>query len=466
MNIEQLYTNCLAEAAYYVESEGEVAIIDPMREVEPYLKKAEENGHTIKYIFETHFHADFVSGHVDLAKKTGAEIIYGPTAEAGYKITVAEDGQVFKLGNVTLEVLHTPGHTLESSCFLLKDENGVDKALFSGDTLFIGDVGRPDLAVKSELTKEDLAGMLYDSLETKIKPLADDVMVYPAHGAGSACGKNLSKETFDLLGNQKENNYAMRAQPREEFIMQVTEGILPPPQYFPKNAVMNKTGYKDIDEIMESAHNGLSLNEFKAKREEGMVVLDTRHQKDFVNSFIPGAVFIGLNGQFATWLGTLIEDLNAPILLITDSGKEEESVLRCARVGYNNVVGYLEGGMATWTAAGEATDSIESISAEEFAVRHSGGDLNTLDVRREGEHQAEHVEGSELFPLDYFNETLHKLDDQKEYHVHCAGGYRSVIACSIMKKVGHDSVIDVAGGFGAIKKTDIPTSEYVCPSTL
>ena len=466
MNIEQLYTNCLAEAAYYVESEGEVAIIDPMREVEPYLKKAADNGHTIKYIFETHFHADFVSGHVDLAKKTGAEIIYGPTAEAGYKITVAEDGQVFKLGNVTLEVLHTPGHTLESSCFLLKDENGVDKALFSGDTLFIGDVGRPDLAVKSELSKEDLAGMLYDSLETKIKPLADDVVVYPAHGAGSACGKNLSKETFDLLGNQKKYNYAMQAQPREEFIKQVTEGILPPPQYFPKNAVMNKTGYKDIDEIMESAHNGLSLDEFKAKREEGMVVLDTRHQKDFVNSFIPGAVFIGLNGQFATWLGTLIEDLNAPILLITDSGKEEESVLRCARVGYNNVVGYLEGGMAAWTAAGEATDSIESISAEEFAKRHSEGNLNTLDVRREGEHQAEHVKGSELFPLDYFNETLHQLDDQKEYHVHCAGGYRSVIACSIMKKVGHDSVIDVAGGFGAIKKTDIPTSEYVCPSTL
>ena len=379
---------------------------------------------------------------------------------------MAEDGQEFKLGKVSFKVLHTPGHTLESSCFLLRDESGKDKALFSGDTLFIGDVGRPDLAVKSELTKEDLAGMLFDSLETKIKPLADDIVVYPAHGAGSACGKNLSKETFDLLGNQKETNYAMQARPKEQFIRQVTEGILPPPQYFPKNAVMNKQGYKAIDEVMESAHNALSLDQFKKKREEGMVVLDTRHQQDFVKSFIPGAVFIGLNGQFATWLGTLIEDLNAPILLVSDPGKEEESVLRCARVGYNNVVGYLDGGMNSWTAAGEGTDSIESISAEEYAKRHGAGQVTTLDVRREGEHLSEHVPGSEHFPLDYFNETLHTLDKQKEYHVHCAGGYRSVIACSIMKKVGHDSVIDVAGGFGAIKNTDIETSDYVCPTTL
>lgn len=466
MRIEQLYTNCLAEAAYYIESDGEVAIIDPMREIEPYLKMAEEKGDKIKYIFETHFHADFVSGHVDLAKKTGAEIIYGPTAKAGYKMTVAEDGQEFKLGKVSFKVLHTPGHTMESSCFLLRDENGKDKALFSGDTLFIGDVGRPDLAVKSDLTKEDLAGMMYESLNTKIKPLADDIVVYPAHGAGSACGKNLSKETFDLLGNQKQNNYALQEIPKDEFIRQLTEGILPPPQYFPKNAVMNMQGYKAIDEVMESAHNALSMDQFKQKREEGMVVLDTRHQQDFVKSFIPGSVFIGLNGQFATWLGTLIENLDAPILLITDPGKEEESVLRCARVGYNNVIGYLDGGLAAWNEAGEETDSIESISAEEYARRHSNGDITTLDVRKEGEHLSEHVPGSELFPLDYFNEKLHTLDKEKEYHVHCAGGYRSVIACSLMKKVGHDSVIDVAGGFGAIKNTDLKTSDYVCPTTL
>jgi hydroxyacylglutathione hydrolase len=466
MRIEQLYTECLSEAAYYIESEGEVAIIDPMREIEPYLKMAEEKGDKIKYIFETHFHADFVSGHVDLANRTGAQIIYGPTAKTGYKITVAEDGQTFKLGNVSLKVLHTPGHTLESSCFLLSDENGKDKALFSGDTLFIGDVGRPDLAVKSDLTKEDLAGLMYDSLNSKIKPLADDIMVYPAHGAGSSCGKNLSKETFDLLGNQKQNNYALQEIPKDEFIRQLTEGILPPPQYFPKNAVLNMQGYKAIDEVMESAQNGLSLDQFKKHRSDGVLILDTRHQDDFIRAFVPGSMFIGLGGAFATWLGTLVEDLNAPIVLITEVGKEEEAVLRCARVGYTNVLGYLSGGFGTWENAEEPTNTFESISAEEFSKRHGTGDLVTLDVRKEGEYNSGHVVGAKLFPLDFYNSALNELSNNQEYLVHCAGGYRSVIACSLMKKAGHNSIVNVTGGYDAIKTTAVSMEETVCPSTL
>ena len=466
MKIEQLYTKCLSEAAYYIESEGEVAIIDPMREVEPYLKMAEENGDTIKYIFETHFHADFVSGHLDLANKTGAEIIYGPTAKTGYKVTVAEDGQEFKLGTATFKVLHTPGHTLESSCFILRDENGKDKALFSGDTLFIGDVGRPDLAVKSDLTKEDLAGLLFDSLATKIKPLADDVVVYPAHGAGSSCGKNLSKETFDLLGNQKENNYALQLTSKDEFVRQLTEGILPPPQYFPKNAMLNMQGYKSIDDVMESAQNALSLHQFKTHRDNEILILDTRHQNDFVTAFVPASMFIGLDGAFATWLGTLVEDLDAPIVLITEVGMEEEAVLRCARVGYNNVLGYLDGGFETWSNAGEPTDSFESISAEEFSKRHGTSNLVTLDVRKEGEYNSSHVTAVKLFPLDFCNSALNELPKEQEYLIHCGGGYRSVIACSLMKKAGFDSVIDVAGGFDAIKETNISMEETVCPSTL
>ena len=466
MKIEQLYTKCLSEAAYYIESEGEVAIIDPMREVEPYLKMADENGDTIKYIFETHFHADFVSGHIDLANKTGAEIIYGPTAKTSYKVTVAEDGQEFKLGKTTFKVLHTPGHTPESSCFLLRDENGKDKALFSGDTLFIGDVGRPDLAVKSDLTKEDLAGMLFDSLATKIKPLADDVVVYPAHGAGSSCGKNLSKETFDLLGNQKENNYALQLTSKDEFVRQLTEGILPPPQYFPKNAMLNMQGYKSIDDVMESAQNALSLHQFKTHRDNGILIVDTRHQNDFVRAFVPSSMFIGLDGAFATWLGTLVEDLDAPIVLITEVGMEEEAVLRCARVGYNNVLGYLDGGFETWSNAGELTDSFESVSAEEFAQRHGSNELVTLDVRKEGEYSSNHVTGAKLFPLDFYNSALNELPKEQEYLIHCGGGYRSVIACSLMKKAGFNSVIDVAGGFDAIKETNISMEETVCPSTL
>jgi glyoxylase-like metal-dependent hydrolase (beta-lactamase superfamily II)/rhodanese-related sulfurtransferase len=466
MKIEQLYTKCLSEAAYYIESEGEVAIIDPMREVEPYLKMAEENGDTIKYIFETHFHADFVSGHIDLANKTGAEIIYGPTAKTDYKVTVAQDGQEFKLGAATFKVLHTPGHTLESTCFILRDEDGKDKALFSGDTLFIGDVGRPDLAVKSDLTKEDLAGMLFDSLATKIKPLANDVVVYPAHGAGSSCGKNLSKETFDLLGNQKENNYALQLTSKDEFVRQLTEGILPPPQYFPKNAMLNMRGYKSIDDVMESAHNPLSLHQFKTYRDNGILILDTRHQNDFVRAFVPSSMFIGLGGAFATWLGTLVEDMDAPIVLITEVGMEEEAVLRCARVGYNNVLGFLDGGFETWSNAGERTDSFESIPAEEFSKRHGTGNLVTLDVRKEKEYNLSHVTGAKLFSLDFIGGNLNEISKENNYLVHCAGGYRSVIACSLMKKAGINSVIDISGGYESIKQTDVVMEETVCPSTL
>lgn len=466
MKIEQLYTKCLAQGAYYIESNGEVAIIDPLRETTPYLEMADQAGAKIKYIFETHFHADFVSGHVDLAKKTGAEIIFGPEATAGYDITVAKDGQEFKLGALTIKVLHTPGHTLESSCFLLKDENGVDRALFSGDTLFIGDVGRPDLAIKSDLTEKDLAGMLFDSLNNKLKPLADDVIVYPAHGAGSACGKNMSSETFDTLGHQKQTNYALLATDKEAFIEELTTGILPPPQYFPKNAMLNKSGYQSIDKVMESAERSLTLDQFNAQIEAGALVIDTRHQSKFVEGFIPGSLSFPLGGQYAVWLGTLIENLNTPIVMVADEGKEEEAVMRSARVGYDNIIGFLKGGFETWTGAGNPTGSIESITPQEFADRFRSRKLNVLDVRKPGEFSAEHVQDAETFPLDFINGHIDRLDKNTEWHVHCAGGYRSVIACSIMKKHGYTNVIDVKEGFNGIKKTAIQTTDYVCPTTI
>jgi glyoxylase-like metal-dependent hydrolase (beta-lactamase superfamily II)/rhodanese-related sulfurtransferase len=464
MKIEQLYTGCLAEAAYYIESEGEVAIVDPLRETEPYLRMAQKNGATIKYIFETHFHADFVSGHVDLARKSGATIVYGPTAITGYDAHIATDGEEFKVGKLTIRVLHTPGHTPESSTYLLLDENGKEHAIFSGDTLFIGDVGRPDLAVKSDLTQEDLAGLLYDSLRNRIMPLPDHVIVYPAHGAGSACGKNMSKETFDSLGHQKQVNYALQNMTKEEFIKEVTEGILPPPQYFPKNAMINKSGYGSVDQVMEKGNTPLSLVEFKQQVQNGALILDTRQPQTFNKGFIPGSLNIGIRGSFAVWLGTLVEDIQRPIVLVSEAGTEEEVILRCSRVGYDNVVGFLDGGFETWKNTGEPVSTIESISAKEFASRIE--ERTILDVRKPGEFEAEHVKDAQTFPLDFIHGNLNGLDRNKEYFVHCKGGYRSMIASSILKANGINNIIDVAGGMDEILKTDAPVTAYVCPSTL
>ncbi len=460
MIVEQIYTGCLASAAYYIESEGEAVIIDPMREIEPYLERAKKSGATIKYIFETHFHADFVSGHVDLAKQSGATIVYGPGAKAEFDMHEATDGEVLKLGKVSFEVLHTPGHTSESTTFLLKDENGKDHSIFTGDTLFIGDVGRPDLAVKSDLTKEDLAAMLFESLRHKIMPLADDVIVYPAHGAGSACGKNMSSETTDTLGNQKMVNYALRADmTKEEFIKEVTEGILPPPQYFPKNALMNKQGYTEIDKVLERGSVALDADTFEAiANHEGALVLDTRKAPDFTKEHIPNSIFIGIDGGFAPWVGALITDLQQAIVFIADEGREEEVVTRLSRVGYDNTMGYLKGGLAAWKAAGKETDSFRSITPEQFEQDHTKGGITVLDVRKTGEYAAGHVEDATNFPLDSINSKMNEVDADKEYYVHCAGGYRSVIASSILRARGVRNVIDVQGGYKAISETDVPTT--------
>ena len=469
MKIEQIYTGCLAQGAYYIESEGEVAIIDPLRETAPYIAKAEQEGDTIKYIFETHFHADFVSGHVDLAQKTGATIVYGPGAKTKYDIHEATDQEEFKLGKVTLRVLHTPGHTPESSTYLLLDENGKEHAIFSGDTLFIGDVGRPDLAIKSDLTQEDLASMLFDSLRTQIMPLPNDVIVYPAHGAGSACGKNMSKETWDTLGNQKETNYALRADmTREEFIKEVTHGILPPPQYFAKNARINKEGYDSIDSVLEKGTVALDVDTFEGMaNHEGALVLDTRSEAEFVKGFIPNSIFIGLDGSFAGWVGTLITDIQQPIVLVTDEGRAEEAVTRLARVGYDNVLGYLEGGLTAWKAAGKDVDTLEEVNATQLAEAINAGEaLNIVDVRKPTEYQSEHVEGAQNVALDYINKEMDQLDRHTRYHLHCAGGYRSVIMASILKARGYEQLVNVAGGFKAIAQTDIKKTNYVCPSTL
>jgi len=468
MNIEQIYTGCLAQGAYYIESNGEVAIIDPLRETHPYLAKAEKDGAKIKYIFETHFHADFVSGHLDLAKKTGATIVYGPGAKTSYDIHEAQDNEVFELGDVKIKVLHTPGHTPESSTFLLIDEQGKEHAIFSGDTLFIGDVGRPDLAVKSDLSQEDLAGMLYDSLRTKIMTLPDEVIVYPAHGAGSACGKNMSKETTDLLGNQKKVNYALRADmSKEEFIKEVTEGILPPPQYFAKNAMLNKTGVDSLDTVMAKGNVALDVETFEAMaNHEGALVLDTRHQSNFIKGFIPNSIFIGVDGSFAPWVGALIADLHQPIVLVADEGREEEVITRLSRVGYDNTLGYLKGGIEAWKAAGKEVDALLSVSAGVLKEKLETESINVLDVRKPGEYQAEHIEKAKNTPLDFINNEMHRIDKDTEYYIHCAGGYRSVIFASILKSRGFDKVIDVAGGFGAIVKEGIPVTDFVCPSTL
>ncbi|WP_394974017.1 rhodanese-like domain-containing protein [uncultured Croceitalea sp.] len=468
MNIEQIYTGCLAQGAYYIESEGEVAIIDPLREVKPYLDRAKRDNAKIKYIFETHFHADFVSGHVTLSKETGAPIIYGPNANPSFEATIAKDNEEFKLGKLTIKVLHTPGHTMESTTYLLKDEKGKDHAIFSGDTLFLGDVGRPDLAQKAAtMTQEDLAGILYDSLRTKIMPLADDITVYPAHGAGSACGKNMMKETVDSLGNQKRMNYALRADmTKEEFIKEVTDGLLPPPQYFPLNVKMNKEGYEDIHEVIERGATALSPNAFeRAANETGAVILDVRHQDDFAKSHIPRSIFIGLKGGFAPWVGALIADVKQPLLLVTDEGTEEEAITRLSRVGFDGTLGYLDGGIKVWEKEGKEVDTVESISAETFKERLEK-DIPVFDVRKETEYSAEHVENAKLTPLDFLNNHLTEFPDKETFYVHCAGGYRSMIAASILKSRGIHNLIDVAGGMASIKKSGIPVTDFVCPSTL
>lgn len=470
MKIEQIYTGCLAQGAYYIESDGEAVVIDPLREVDAYVQKAARDSATIKYVFETHFHADFVSGHLDLSKQTGAPIVYGPEAAPSFEALIASDGQELAVGKVRFQVLHTPGHTMESTCYLLKDEAGKAVALFSGDTLFIGDVGRPDLAQKAaHLTQEELAGTLYDSLRNKIMPLADDILVYPAHGAGSACGKNMSKETSDTLGHQKETNYALRADmTRAEFIREVTAGLTEPPAYFPLNVMLNKQGYESIADVLQRGRHALSPEAFEtAANETGALVLDTRDPQTFARGFVPNSINIGIDGSFAPWVGALIPDIKQQILLVTDEGREEEVITRLARVGYDYTIGYLKGGFDAWKAAGKETDHIPSIPAKEFAAIRREQPVQVLDVRKPGEYASEHVEGAVNTPLDEVNHHLPQLDKSKTYYVHCAGGYRSMIFSSILKARGFDNLVDIQGGFKSIKETaDIPVTDYVCPSTL
>lgn len=470
MKVEQIYTGCLAEAAYYIESEGEAIIIDPLRETQPYLDKLQEEGAKLRYIFETHFHADFVSGHIDLAKKTGATIVYGPNAETSFAIHSAKDGEEIKLGKITIKVLHTPGHTMESTTYLLRDEAGKDYAIFTGDTLFLGDVGRPDLAIKQgAITKEDLAGFLFDSLRSKIMPLADEVIVYPAHGAGSACGKNLSSETWGYLGEQKKTNYALRADmTKEEFIAEVTAGLMPPPQYFPKNAMLNKGGYKSIDKVLTQGVTALDPATFaQVMEQEEALVLDIRHHQTFKEGFIPGAIFIGIDGSFAPWVGALIPDLNQAILLVADAGREAEAVTRLARVGYDNTLGFLEGGIDAWKAAGKELDTLESVSADTLNERMKAGTAGkVVDVRKPSEFISHHILDAVNVPLDFINRNMDKFERGETYHLHCRSGYRSMIFASILKARGFEQVVDVKGGFVAIEKSAIPLSDYVCPTTV
>ncbi len=469
MKVEQIYTGCLAEAAYYIHSNGEAVIIDPLRETAPYMERAQKDGVKIKYIFLTHFHADFVSGQVDLAKASGATIVFGPTAKADYDFHEAKHGELFEVGKITFEWIHTPGHTLESSTILLKDEKGNEQCIFTGDTLFIGDVGRPDLAVKQgTLTEKDLASLLFDSLRTKILPLNDSIIVYPAHGAGSACGKKMSKETFDTLGNQKKTNYALRADmTKEEFVEEVLDGLSQPPQYFPLNVMMNKTVNSTITEIINRGTKGLDVEAFKNEVNNGALLLDVRHQNEFVKGHIPGSIFIGLDGGFAPWVGALIPEIDQRIVLIVGEGRQEEAVTRLSRIGYDNSVGYLDGGLEAWVIAGGDLDQINTISPEVLEEKLSSEKLTIIDVRKNSEFEAEHVEGAINDPLDDINLNMSEFDSDHTYYIHCAGGYRSVIFESILKSRGIHNFVDILGGFAAIKgKTSLPVTAFVCPSTL
>lgn len=470
MKIEQIYTGCLAQGAYYIESDGEAVVIDPLREVEPYLQKAQRNGAKIKYVFETHFHADFVSGHVDLSKQAGAPIVYGPTANPSFAAIIAKDGEEFKVGKITFKVLHTPGHTMESTCFLLRDETGKDVALFSGDTLFIGDVGRPDLAQKAaHMTKEELAGVLYESLRTRIMPLADDIIVYPAHGAGSACGKNISKETTDTLGHQKFTNYALRPGiTKQEFIKEVTDDLDTPPAYFPLNVMLNREGYESIDDVIKRGQHALSPDAFEtAANQTGAIVLDTREAQKFAQGFIPNSINIGIEGSFAPWVGALIPDIKQQILLVTDKDREEEVITRLARVGYDYTIGYLKGGFEVWRKAGKEIDHIQSVSAKQLATEIKKEAVKILDVRNPREFLREHIENALNVPLDKINDHLSSLDRNQTYYVHCAGGYRSMIFNSILKARGFDKLVDIKGGFAAIKNAGtIEVTDYLCPTVL
>ncbi len=471
MKVEQIYTGCLAQGAYYIESKGEAVVIDPLREVEPYIQKADRNNATIKYVFETHFHADFVSGHIDLAKKTGATIVYGPNAAPQFDAHIAKDGEEFKVGDVTLKAIHTPGHTMESTCYLLTDETGKDVGLFSGDTLFIGDVGRPDLAQKvaADLTQDKLAGYLFDSLRNKIMPLPDDIIVYPAHGAGSACCKNMSKETTDTLGHQKQTNYALRpGMTKEEFIKEVTTGLVAPPAYFPLNVMLNIQGYDSIDTVLERGQHALDPEAFEAAANDtGAIVLDTRDPQDFAKGFVPNSINIGIDGSFAPWVGAMIPDIRQEILLVTDKGREEEVITRLARVGYDYTIGYLKGGIEAWEKAGKEIDQIRSISADELATIMKNENVNVLDVRKSSEFESEHIIDAENAPLDFINDSMLQVDKDKTYYVHCAGGYRSMIFNSILRARGYDKLIDVKGGFKSMKESGrFAISDYVCPTTL
>src|SRR5574343_1391409 len=471
MIVEQIYTGCLAQGAYYIESEGEAVVIDPLREVEPYIQKAQRNNASIKYVLETHFHADFVSGHLDLSKKTGAKIVYGPNAAPAFDAHIATDGEELKLGKVKIRVIHTPGHTMESTCYLLIDENGKETGLCSGDTLFIGDVGRPDLAqkVKADLTQDKLAAHLYDSLRTKIMPLADDIIVYPAHGAGSACGKNMSKETTDTLGNQKKTNYALRADmTKEEFVKEVLTGLMPPPAYFPKNVLMNLKGYESLDKVLEKAKHPLTADQFEVISErKDVIILDTRNATDFAAAFIPDSINIGIDGSFASWVGEIISDINQKIVLVTESGREEECMIRLSRVGYDHTIGYLEGGFENWKKAGKQIDSLRRISGEQLEQMLATEELSLFDVRKQSEFDSEHLVSSKNIPLNQLNYNLDVFPKDKLFVIYCAGGYRSMIAASILKQNGYENFVDVSGGFSEIAKvTKLPKTAYVCPSTM
>lgn len=468
MNIEQIYTGCLAQGAYYIHSNGEAVIIDPLREVQPYMDRLSKDGVKLKYIFETHFHADFVSGHLDLSKKTGAAIVYGPTANPEFDCIIADDNQVFTVGDITIEVLHTPGHTMESTCYLLKDAAGNPHSLFSGDTLFLGDVGRPDLAQKAaDMTQEHLAGLLFDSLMNKIMPLPNEVMVYPAHGAGSACGKNMMKETMDSLGHQKEMNYALNQPSKEAFIEAVLDGLLPPPAYFPMNVAMNKKGYESVDVVMGNGMRALGVAEFEAAAETmDAVMLDTRGASDFAQGFVPRSINIGIDGQFAPWVGSVIGDVKTPLFLITDEGRELETVTRLTRVGFDNLLGHLSGGFAAWKLASKEVDTVNRINAEQFAAEVKVGESQVVDVRKESEYCAEHVDEAYNKPLDFINNWFMELHDDEPFYLHCAGGYRSMIAASILKARGVHNFKEIEGGFGAIAKTEVPKTDFVCQSKL